>query len=63
METEHHEKLSEQERRILDLANEVLQYRSNVDDQHQEQLAEWSNRLSDIADKIYSARIRIVSSV
>ena len=63
METEHHEKLSEQERRILDLANEVLQYRSNLDDQHQEQLAEWSNRLSDIADKIYSARIRIVSSV
>ena len=63
METEHHEKLSEQERRIMDLANEVLQYRSNLDDQHQEQLAEWSNRLSDIADKIYSARISIVSSV
>ena len=63
METEHHEKLSEQERRILDLANEVLQYRSSLDDQHHEQLTEWSNRLSDIADKIYSARISIVSSV
>ena len=63
MEREHHEKLSEKERRILDLANEVLQYRSNLTDQHYEQLTEWSNTLSDIADKIYAARICIVPSV
>ena len=63
MESEHHEKLSEQESRILDLANEILQYRSNLTDQHYEQLTEWSNTLSDIADKIYAARICIVPSV
>jgi recombinational DNA repair ATPase RecF len=63
METQHHEKLSEQERRILDLANEVLQYRSTINDQHYEQLTEWGNTLADIADKIYAARISIVSSV
>jgi len=63
MESHHHEKLSEQERRIIDLAGEILQYRSNLEARHHEQLTQWSNRLSDIADKINNARISMVSSV